>query len=89
MGSKENPERSPLVRVGGSRIRGGWFSYSWVVVLVFFVMGGSRILRDGWFSYSWWVVLVFFVMGGSRIRGGWCPQTKKMVGGAVGVEAWG
>jgi len=47
MGSKENPERSPLVRVGGSRIRGGWFSYSWWVVLVFFVMGGSRI-RGGW-----------------------------------------
>jgi hypothetical protein len=34
------------------------------------------------------VVLVFFVMGGSRIRGGWCPQRKKMVGAAVGVEAW-
>jgi hypothetical protein len=29
------------------------------------------------------------VMGGSRIRGGWCPQRKKMVGAAVGVEAWG
>ncbi len=26
---------------------------------------------------------------GSRIRGGWCPQRKKMVGAAVGVEAGG
>jgi len=28
-------------------------------------------------------------VGGSRIRGGWCPQRKKMVGAAVGVEAGG
>ncbi len=28
-------------------------------------------------------------VGGSGIRGGWCPQRKKMVRAAVGVEAGG